>query len=191
MNAAYLSDEEVEAIGFGAAGQGAKIHSSCVLVGAANIRLGDFVRIDPFCVITATAPITIGNRVHIASHCSLVGGAGVTIGDYASVSHGARLFSESDDLGASALIGSQVPRERRAILSGRIVLGPHVCIGAGSIVLPGVSVGEGAVTGAFSLVRENLEPWSINVGVPSRAVGRRDRDAVLALARDVNADRSA
>lgn len=182
MNSQFLSDAALRAVGFAGLGDGVQIHSSCVFVGPGQISIGDRVRIDPFCVITARDSLNIGNSVHIASHCSLVGAAGITIGDFTSLSHGVRLFSESDDLSASALIGSQAPRELRAIHAGRIVFGTHACIGAGGIVLPGVHVGEGAITGALALVRDHLEPWSINVGSPSRRAGSRDRDSVLALA---------
>lgn len=189
-NAVFLSEAEVAQIGFAKVGRGPKIHPSCVFVVADKISLGDNVRIDPFCVITAAEPLRIGGNVHIGSHCSIVAAAGVDISDFASVSHGVRLFSESDDLAASALIGAQVPRALRVIKSGQIRLAAHSCIGASAIVLPGVTVGEGAVVGALSLVRADLEPWSVNAGVPSRQVGRRDRSAVLSLSRALINDKS-
>lgn len=181
-NATFLDEDAVRAIGFAAVGAGVLIHPSCVFVGVEAIHIGDDVRIDPYCVVTARVSVTFGTGAHVASHCSLVGAAGISIGKFASVSHGVRLFSESDDLAASALIGSQAPRAMRAIQSGRVSIGDHACIGASSVVLPGVCVGHGATLGALSLAKKDLEPWSVNAGCPARRIGMRDRAAVLALA---------
>jgi acetyltransferase-like isoleucine patch superfamily enzyme len=52
----------------------------------------------------------------------------------------------------------------------------HVClkkgclIGTQSIVMPGVTVGEGAIVGAYSLVTKDVPPWTIAVGVPAKVV---------------------
>jgi acetyltransferase-like isoleucine patch superfamily enzyme len=52
-------------------------------------------------------------------------------------------------------------------------------VGAGSIVLPGVEIGEGSVVGALSLVKSTLEPWGIHAGVPARRLRERGRDLVM------------
>jgi acetyltransferase-like isoleucine patch superfamily enzyme len=44
-------------------------------------------------------------------------------------------------------------------------------VGAGSTVYPGVDVGEGAVVGAMSLVRHDVAPYTVVVGVPARPAG--------------------
>ncbi|BCW49580.1 hypothetical protein StoSoilB13_19220 [Arthrobacter sp. StoSoilB13] len=46
-------------------------------------------------------------------------------------------------------------------------------IGASAIVLGGVTVGEGAVVGAGSVVTKDVEPYSIVVGNPARMIGKR------------------
>jgi acetyltransferase-like isoleucine patch superfamily enzyme len=62
------------------------------------------------------------------------------------------------------------------------VLGDHAFIGANAVVHPGVQIGEGAVVGSCSVVREDVAPWTINVGAPARAVGARRSDVILAHA---------
>ena len=57
----------------------------------------------------------------------------------------------------------------------KINIGKHVIIGTGSTILPGVSVGEGVSVGAMSLINHNIEPWTINVGIPCRKVKERSR----------------
>lgn len=58
-------------------------------------------------------------------------------------------------------------------VAGSIVIGDYVWIGAGSIILPGVTIGEGAVIGAGSIVSRNIPSYSIAVGVPARVIKSR------------------
>lgn len=44
-------------------------------------------------------------------------------------------------------------------------------VGANSVILPGVTIGEGAVIGAGAVVSKNLEPWGIYLG--NRRIGKR------------------
>lgn len=178
-NAAYLSRDALEALGFARLGADVRIHETCVLVGCDRISIGDNVRIDPFCVITAGETVEIGSHCHVSSHAMLLGGKGISLEDFACVSLGVRILSASDDLSASALIGSQVDDEFRELFSGRVRLGRHTCVGANSVVLPQAEIGEGATIGALSLVKGQINPWTINAGVPARKVGDRDRDSVL------------
>ncbi|MBC8081519.1 MAG: acyltransferase [Gorillibacterium sp.] len=53
---------------------------------------------------------------------------------------------------------------------GEVHIGANVMIGAGSIVLPGVTIGDGAVVGAGSVVHRNVEAGSFVVGNPLRVV---------------------
>jgi virginiamycin A acetyltransferase len=53
------------------------------------------------------------------------------------------------------------------------IIGNDVWIGANSVILQGVKVGNGAVIGANSVVTHDIEPYSINVGAPSRKIKMR------------------
>jgi len=52
----------------------------------------------------------------------------------------------------------------------------YAWIGFGATILPGVTIGEGAVIGANAVVTKSVEPYSINVGNPARKVGERNKD---------------
>jgi acetyltransferase-like isoleucine patch superfamily enzyme len=65
----------------------------------------------------------------------------------------------------------------------------HAVLGANSVIVPGGSLGEGATVGALSLVKTPLEPWTVNAGIPTRVIGQRDRDGVLAEERRLADDR--
>jgi acetyltransferase-like isoleucine patch superfamily enzyme len=57
---------------------------------------------------------------------------------------------------------------------GDVVIGDRVWIGYRALVLPEVTIGEGAVVGAGAVVTKNVEPFAIVVGNPARKVGVRD-----------------
>ena len=59
---------------------------------------------------------------------------------------------------------------------GDITIGDHVWIGYRAIILPGITIGEGAVVGAGSVVTKDVEPFTIVAGNPARKVGERSRD---------------
>jgi acetyltransferase-like isoleucine patch superfamily enzyme len=55
-----------------------------------------------------------------------------------------------------------------------VSVGDGVWIGAGAKILDGVTVGAHAVIGAAAVVREDVPPGAIAVGIPARVVGSRD-----------------
>lgn len=64
---------------------------------------------------------------------------------------------------------------------GEVVIGDRVWIAYRAIVLPGVTIGEGAVVGAGAVVTKDVEPFVIVAGNPAREVGRRPQELRYAL----------
>jgi len=121
----------------------------------------------------------------------------VRIGDYALV-HGARIICDDEVvIGDHALISwnvvlmdtyrfssdpgvrreelRSVPAALPRVLTGgaearRIVIGDNVWIGFDAVVLPGVTIGEGAVVGAKSVVTADVPAYSVVAGNPARVV---------------------
>ena len=62
--------------------------------------------------------------------------------------------------------------KKKIIIHDRVWLGPRV------IVLPGCKIGEGAVVGAGAIVTKDIEPFSINVGIPAKKIGERNRNMI-------------
>lgn len=184
-NGEYLPRESLEQLGFAALGDDVLIHPTCVLVGCGRISIGSHVRIDPFCVLTMSADLVIGDRVHVSAHASLLGAGGITIGDFACISHGTRVLSSSGDFSGGRICGPMLPPAHRHVVAAPIVVARHAVLGANSVILPGGGLGEGATVGALSLVKTVLEPWTVNAGVPTRVIGRRDRDSVRAQERSL------
>lgn len=63
----------------------------------------------------------------------------------------------------------QIP-DVHAVSKGPVVIGNDVWIGKSAIILPGVSIGDGAVIGAQSVVTKDVLPYSVAVGNPARLV---------------------
>lgn len=111
-----------------------------------NISIGDYVSIGPDVIMQAHAPIKIGEHTLIA--------AGVTI---VTAGH------EVDKRGFGM----------RAVNILPVHIGKSCWIGAGAIVLPGVTIGDGAVVGAGSVVTRDLPAEMICVGIPARPIKPR------------------
>jgi acetyltransferase-like isoleucine patch superfamily enzyme len=123
--------------------------------------------------------------VHISSFASITGGGVGDVGNFCCVSTGARVLTGSDRFDGSGLIGSTVPTSMRSVDRSFVMIGDHAFVGANAVVNPGVRIGAGAVVGSGAVVIEDLEPWTINVGVPTRVVGQRPSAVILGHAREL------
>lgn len=67
----------------------------------------------------------------------------------------------------------------------KVFIGNDVWIGAGAIILPGISIGDGAVVGAGSIVTKDIEPYSIVAGNPAKVLRKRfckeDVDSLMGI----------
>jgi acetyltransferase-like isoleucine patch superfamily enzyme len=178
---ATLTRAALEALGFAAIGEDVRVSDKAVFYNAANIRLGNHVRIDDFCVLSAGAGgITVGNHVHIAVFCSLIGAGKITLSDFCNLSSRVAIYGSSDDYSGATMTNPMVPAEYTGCHHADVHLGKHAIIGCGSVLLPGVTLAEGVAVGALSLVREDCKAFQIYAGAPARRVGDRKRD-LLAL----------
>lgn len=178
-----LSREQIDQLGFASVGTDIAISDRCSIYGAGAISIGNHVRIDDFAILTAREPVVIGSHVHIAAFVFLSGQFGIILEDFVGVSPRATLLSGNDDFSGQWLPGPLAPEELRNVRGSGLHLGRHCIVGAHSVVLPGVSLGEGTVVGALSLVKETLGSWGIYGGVPARLIRPRKRDVEALAAR--------
>jgi galactoside O-acetyltransferase len=80
-----------------------------------------------------------------------------------------------------------VPAKYRKVSCGDVVFQKHALVGAGSIVMPGVTLGTGASVGALSFVNKNVPEFAIAAGIPIRIIGQRSR-RLLELEADLVAE---
>lgn len=115
------------------------------------IEFGENVQINDYVHIGAVGSIKIGNNVLIASK--------VYISDH---NHGSYDHNFSDSPYTN-------PADRKPILKP-VIIENLVWIGESCCILPGVTIGEGSIIGALSVVTKNIPAYSIAVGSPAKVV---------------------
>lgn len=172
---AYLTNIELQELGFKALGNNVKISTKASIYNPENIEIGDNSRIDDFCVISGN--VIIGRYVHIAPFCLVAGGEkGIQMDDFSGLAYQVQVFSQSDDYSGRSLTNPTIPTKYKKEIKRHVYLGKHVIVGAGSIVFPGVSLAEGCSVGAMALVSKSTEPWGIYVGNPAKRVKERKKN---------------
>ena len=128
-----------------------------------KISLGSNVRIDAFTRLEGGKCIDIGNRSHIGSGCTLTGGGGLYIGENVSIGAGSKIYSATASRGIR-------PEYQRAVVRKPVYIENDVVLGIHTIILPGVTIGEGAVLGSYSFINKDLPPRKVAFGIPARVV---------------------
>jgi acetyltransferase-like isoleucine patch superfamily enzyme len=113
----------------------------------------------------------IGTNVSIGNNVAMDYGFAnlIEIGDNVMIANRCLLLCHKRDL--SNFKKGDDPTKLAYKVSG-IKLENNCQIGMGVVILPGITVGEGAVVGANSLVTKDVEPWTIVAGQPAKLIRR-------------------
>lgn len=144
-------------------------------------KKGEKVFIDDTTVIISPENISIDDYVHIQYGCRLFGKGGIEIGKGSVLAHEIQIFTQnhmydSDDL-------ELLPYDHRFI-EKKVIIGQYVWIGANCIILPGVTIGNGAVIGAGSVVTKDVPDCAVVGGNPAKVLKFRDRERFDYLSRN-------
>ena len=175
MNSFY-TEEELKKLNFKSFGKNVLISRKASFYSANTISIGNNVRIDDYCILSGN--IEIGNYVHISAYCSLYGKGTITLKDYSGCSQRSTIYSQNDYFSGEYMIGPMIDEKYTNVIQKKVVMEKYTQLGANSIVFPGVTIKEGAVTGAFTLVKEDLQEWSINVGIPAKKIKDRSKNII-------------
>jgi len=130
----------------GGIGEGSQVQMSCRFLQGRKVFLGKRNVINFGCLLDGRRfAIRIGNDVSIGPEAAIL-----TLG------HDPQSASFSDR-------------------GGEVIVEDKVWIGFRAIILPGVTVGQGAVVAAGAVVTKSVEPFSIVAGSPARKIGERNR----------------
>jgi acetyltransferase-like isoleucine patch superfamily enzyme len=158
-------------------GKNVLIDVGVILHGSSNISIDDYTWIDSYCIIQAMlGEVRIGKRVHIGSFVIIGSREPVIIEDYVGIGASSKIYSNSEKAkDGKRMSGPMIPDEDKAYYSAPVFLRKDSFVGANSVILPGVELGEGSVVGANSLVTKSVEPWDIVVGVPVKKLMKRQK----------------
>ena len=174
VTSSFYTADELQDLGFKSIGNDVRVSRKASFYGSDQMELGSHVRIDDFCYLSGR--FVIGNYVHIAVGCVLYGSTeGIVFEDFSGLAPRVNIHADSDDYSGNSLTNPMTGAEFKTIRRGRVTLRRHVIIGSGSVVLPGVELGEGSSVGAMSLVVSSTPPWTINAGIPAKALKARSQ----------------
>jgi galactoside O-acetyltransferase len=147
------------------------------IIGEENIEFGNNVIIDDFVLIYAKCKMKFGNFIHIGSFSTIVGVEYFEVNDFCAISHGCRVLTATDDFKSWGFGNSTINVKYRNIKRAPVILEKFSIIGVNSIILPGVTIGEGASIGAGSVITRDVSPWGVYIG--NKRVAERNQTDVM------------
>lgn len=130
-------------------------------------EIGDESRIGTFVEIQKGA--RIGKRVKVSSHTFIC--EGVNIEDNVFIGHGVMFIN---DKYPRATTENGEPQTEADWVCVPTCVQKGASIGSNATVLCGVTIGEGAIVGAGSVVTKDVPPWTVVAGVPARIVRKAE-----------------
>jgi len=165
-------------MGFLSIGENVLIARTARFLDPQYVSFGHRTIVDEYCVLSGK--IIVGSNVHIAHGCKVIAGVeGFQMDDFSGLAFGVTVFAQSDDYTGRALTNPTVPMKFRQIVRGKVTMQRHAIVGAGTVIFPGITIGEGASVGANASVTKKLEPWTVNIGSPARRVKERSRELLM------------
>ena len=112
--------------------------------------------------------ITIGEHTNINKRCVIDGRGGIIIGDNVDIAQDVNIWTEQHNYNSSTY----------ASVCKEVKIEDYVWIASRATILPGVTVGKGAVIACGAVVTKDVPPLSIVAGVPARIIGHRDEKSL-------------
>ena len=148
------------------------------------VSMGSHIAIDQWVYISTQ--MIMGDYIHIAPSVTVLGGAQARLemGNFTNIGSGSRIVCATDDF-KQGLISPVVPLEHRTIINEPVVFEDFATLGVNCSVLPGVTLAEGTIVGAGSVVTQDTQPWMIYAGCPARPIKPREKDRAIKSAREL------
>jgi len=108
----------------------------------------------------------LGENSTVNSNCRMDPRGGIEIGSNASISNEVIILTADHDMDSPDFVGRTRP----------VKIDDYAWIGTRAMILPGVTIGRGAVVAAGAVVTKSVEPFSVVAGLPARPVRSRAQD---------------
>ncbi len=147
---------------------GGQFYDPVVIIKPENVELHPTARVDSFVKIEAAGRVSIGKYVHIASFCHIaIGGGEVILEEGSAMASGAKIIGGSNLLDGESR-SAVAPAEQQQVKRYKTVLGKNAVLFTNAVVLPGVTIGEGAALAAGSVATKDIPPGELWGGVPAK-----------------------
>ncbi|MDR4317680.1 maltose O-acetyltransferase [Niallia circulans] len=110
--------------------------------------------------------ITIGRNCAINDHVVLDGRGTLKIGNNVNISPYVKIYTAEHDVNSSNF----------KYIEGKVVIDDYAWVSTNAMVMPGVTIGKGAIIAAGAVVTRNVEPYAIVGGVPAKKIGERNKE---------------
>ncbi len=110
--------------------------------------------------------LVIEDGVSIGPKVLLDARKGLTIHKNAVIAYDAIIWSLNHDYNDEYFCGKGAPVE----------IGAYAWVCSRAIILPGISIGEGAIIASGAVVTKNVEPYTIVGGIPAKVIGKREKN---------------
>lgn len=145
-----------------------RVGRCCRLQLGRNVVIGAFtvlsVEADRHASKDDVAVLEIGDNTYIGESNNLRAAGGIRIGAHCLISQGVSIISTNHSIGRGVPITEQPSRNDRK----GVVLEDDVWLGTNSTILPGVTIGKGAIVAAGSVVTTSVDAYAIVAGAPAR-----------------------
>lgn len=131
-------------------------------------KIGKRVDIMNGVIIMSPQKVEIGHDVLLNEFTRIGGQNGVKIGDFVQLSYNVTLVSQNH-----AYNDFSRPIKTQGYVGGPIIIEDDVWVGTNAVIMPGVTIGKGAIIGANAVVTKNVKPYTIVGGVPAKYIKHR------------------
>lgn len=130
--------------------------------------VGSGSRVSHLVKIRGAPQISIGENTHVTNRCVIDGRGGLTIGSDVLIGYESIIMTVMH-----RFEDPNTPIRLQGSLKEPVVIGNDVWLGARVIVLPGVTIGDGAVVAAGAVVTRDVPPFSVAAGMPAKVIKSR------------------
>lgn len=130
----------------------------------AGMKIGKGSTIHMHARLYSPAGIVIGSDTIVGEGSVLDGRAPLTIGDHVDIASEVMIYNSQHDINAE---------DFAAHTDEPVTIGDYAFIGPRVIILPGTTIGDGAIVAAGAVVTKDIPPHAVAAGVPAKIIGER------------------